>query len=415
MSFKIGDQVILTQHYHFGFGCTYRTGTLGVIERNDGGVTESSYYWVNFPNLPLERGRPQGLWVSPGAMRKAELLEILGGGETTTESPPELKARDEAWLRSQVRAARKARRELRVRERERIRKRREKMAKKDQDVAAEMLRQKLDKGVYPLRQGEVAGRGEVRQGLHLRLERQNLRQRGADRSRQDRRGGVRASEEEDKEVSALIDRIHPRIKDNAKKWYDESEKRTAKDTLKLLSQLVVEGIDFTQVGALLLVFAQHPATNIAMLIKEARDSQKDPECEPYLQASKEILLPRQPFEVRLKLWEEDKRHYEKTNDIMGLNEEQREALMSNWEKRRPRPQSDSDESVEEEKRRERGHLHRYQSPLVFGVLGVHIGLFKSPIEGLEREKGKGTTEEDQAKAFESQVGRPLTEEERWRV
>lgn len=165
----------------------------------------------------------------------------------------------------------------------------------------------------------------------------------------------------------IINRIHPRIKDNLKAWFDQTETRSARDTVKLLADLITEGVPFNQVGASLLVISSHPKANVAELIKVSREGRNDPELKPYLDVSKKTLLPPPATTSE----EEQKRHKE----LAGLS--------------------------------------RYQSTVLRGVLGTLIGVYKSPIEGIEAEKGKGVTEKQLADDFKSYAGRELTKEERF--
>lgn len=109
-------------------------------------------------------------------------------------------------------------------------------------------------------------------------------------------------------MTDFLNKISPRVRDNAKAWYEAagtpegaplaennqiSEVVLAKsyENLKLLASLFAEGVPPREVSAMNLVMANNPRTNVSGLIKIARDKRADPVLAPWLTLLKEKLLP----------------------------------------------------------------------------------------------------------------------------
>lgn len=89
----------------------------------------------------------------------------------------------------------------------------------------------------------------------------------------------------------VLDQVHPVVKDRAKGLFATVHTTDARDVLKVLSDLLVEGAPLEDAGALLITLTRNTNLSLAALVKAARDYKDDLEVNPYLVASKRLLLP----------------------------------------------------------------------------------------------------------------------------
>lgn len=106
-------------------------------------------------------------------------------------------------------------------------------------------------------------------------------------------------------MTTTLNKISDKVRQNAKTWYEnagvkvapgatrdpKADEEKAYANLKLMSDLLVEGVPKAEVASLQLLFASNPDVSVAAVIKVARDQRNDPAVSPVLKFLKETLLP----------------------------------------------------------------------------------------------------------------------------